>query len=513
VIAQRPPIAFVYSARDSDVEDNSNGAVEIMDTMAKISVGDNMSIVNAFGQPSVEVEWGSRAIFSPIPKVSDISLINEPMLTGTTMVDVLAPIGKGQNMLLIGSDLSQMRDITSNFVKAQSEVVTTQCIYAITSQDDRDAIIKNLEQDGLLESTIIVAVRKDDDESSSSETSKAAEAITVASTACAIAESFAKDKGQDAVVIIDNIDYHKKLWDETTRTLVDIWGIDAVVAADREGGASSEMRAFYSALIQRAANYKGDNGGSVTLALMTTIPSLQQDNEDEELFQIEDFSLAGDRIKDRLDMLVQKNIPLTASTLRKIKIPIPSAKEGKRRLVLQHVDDLISMSDGQIWLDDEKFSRMFPPVDPQRSITRIGIGADTESRADAPAIRRIVEGIRLELQQAANMDGAELTTFASKKQMQRGKAWYLAMDQEPGTCRSLAETCITLLAASMGALDDIIGNDTVAGSKEGRTIIKELMDHAQSVAPNATKEVNTSLDLTPDTRKELEEAINSYFTK
>jgi hypothetical protein len=51
-----------------------------------------------------------------------------------------------------------------------------------------------------------------------------------------------------------------------------------------------------------------------------------------------------------------------------------------------------------------------PSIDPQRSITRIGIGADTDSRADAPAIRRIAEGVRLDLAQAASMDGAESTT-------------------------------------------------------------------------------------------------------
>ena len=88
-----------------------------------------------------------------------------------------------------------------------------------------------------MDSTIVVAAR----DNIESETARAAEAITVAGTACAIAESFAKDKSQDAVVIIDNLDYHKNLWDETTRILVDIYGIDAVVAADREGGASSEL--------------------------------------------------------------------------------------------------------------------------------------------------------------------------------------------------------------------------------------------------------------------------------
>lgn len=504
VIAQRPPVAFVYSM-DSSTENSLDGTVEILGEMAEISVSDDMSIVNAFGGPTSSTSWGNHAIFSPIPKVSDISLINTPRLTGTTIVDVLAPIGKGQNMLIVGSDESQMRDLSFNFLRTQSGVENTKCIYAITQ--DRAAVMEKLEKEGLLESVIVVAAR----DGIESESAKAAEAITVASTACAIAESFAKDRGQDTLVVVDNLDCHKQLWDETTRILVDIYGVDAVVTADREGGASSEMRAFYSSLIQRAANYnEKQGGGSVTLAVMTTIPKEKAD--DDTVFEAEDFALAGDRIKTRIETLVNKNIPLTAATLRKIQIPVPSASEGKRRLALQHVEDLISMSDGQIWLDENLIQAgRSPPLDPQRSITRIGIGADTESRADAPAIRRIVEGVRLELQQAASMEGAELTN-ASKNQRRRGEAWFLAMNQESSEgARSLAETCVALLAASSGVLDNIVEAGGVAGSETGRSTMKELIEHVQSRIPDAMDDINKSLDLDPTVRQEIEEAIASYF--
>ena len=61
-------------------------------------------------------------------------------------------------------------------------------------------------------------------------------------------------------------------------------------------------------------------------------------------------------------------------------------------------------------------------MDLKRSITRIGIGADIESRAEAPAITRIVEGLQLELSQAQNMDGADIEKTASKKQMRNLQA-------------------------------------------------------------------------------------------
>jgi F-type H+-transporting ATPase subunit alpha len=499
VIAERPPMAFVYS--DSDIE-SLDGIVEIMDTMAQIDVGEDMRVVNCFGQPTPSTTVGSHAVFAPIPKVADIALINSPVLTGTTMVDVLAPIGKGQNMLLIGADVDEMRDLACNMFATQS--ANLKCVYAATR--DPKPIMDKLEKAGILDQVTVVAARDGID----GDVAQASEAIVVAGAACSIAEAFAQDNGQDTLVIVDTLDYHKNFWDATTRVLVDIYGIDAVVAADREGGASSEMRGFYSSLIQRAANFKKNGGGTVTLVLMTTIPGAQDDEN--AVFLPEDFEQAGEKIKARLDILVNKKIPLTAATLRKIQIPIPSVSEGKRRMVLQHVDDLISMSDGQIWLDEEiKQAGQNPPMDPKRSITRVGIGADTESRADAPAIRRIAAGVRLDLAQSASMDGAEVNT-ASIKQILKRNAWLLAMHQEPSQGgRSLSESCVVLLAASIGSLNETTESGGLAGTVAGQTVIKELLEHVRSRAPSVMNGINESFDITGEARTELEEAIRSYF--
>lgn len=497
VMAQRPPIAFVYS----DSVDAVDGTVEIMDRMAQIDVGEEMRVVNCFGQPTPTTCIGSHAVFAPIPKVSDIALINAPMLTGTTMVDVLAPIGKGQNMLLIGSDVEELRNLALSMFTTQSQNPKIKCVYAATS-NPQEVMTKF---SSVLDDIIVVAARDDID----GDVAQAAEAIVVAAAACTIAEAFAMEQGMDTIVVVDSLDFHKSFWDTTTRVLVDIYGVDAVVAADREGGASSEMRGFYSSLIQRAANFRKRGAGSVTLALMVTIPVAQDDENT--VFSPEDFALAGDKIKTRIDLLVEKNIPLTAATLRKIQIPIPTVSEGKRRMVLQHIDDLISMSDGQVWFD-EKLSRagQSPPMDPQRSITRIGIGADTESRADAPAIRRIAEGVRLDLAQAASMDGAE-STSASRKQIVKLNAWQLAMYQDAGIARSLSESCVVLLAASMGALNGTVEGGGVAGTDRGRRVIKELLEHVASRVPGVIHSIDESLDIDANALSELEGAIGSYF--
>jgi hypothetical protein len=318
----------------------------------------------------------------------------------------------------------------------------------------------------------------------------------------------------DTLVVVDNIDQHKQLWDTTTRVLVDVFGIDSVVKGESEGASSSEMRAFFSSLVQRSARYKSKRGGgSVTLLLLTTIPKMSGTDEDA-VYSPKDFEGSPAKVRERIELLVEKNIPLTAGNLRKIRIPIPSDTEGRRRLSLQHVDELISMSDGQIWLDEElEEAGRRPAMDFQRSVTRIGIGADTESQADAPAMRRVVQGLRLDLSQALDMDGADVGISASKKQMRTAKAWLLAMHQPSASgARRLSESCAVMLAASRGYLNDSVENDVHAGTPEGEKLLRDLLDHVKVVASAAMAEVDSSQDFTETTKEAIEDAIKSFFS-
>jgi F-type H+-transporting ATPase subunit alpha len=516
VVAHRPPLLFVYSDKDPLNDDSIEGGghVKVLSSMTCISTSTAKSVVDCFGrsdEPTISAsteETLERAIFSPIPRVSDIALINNPMLTGITMVDVLAPIGRGQNMLMVGHDLGEMRGFAMDFVKTQLLTgENTKCIYA--AADDCDDVLERLRAAGIEDQVHVVVPTNTTNVKA--DVSKAAEAVAIAGSACAIGEAYALKKGMNAVVVIDTIDLHKKLWDVTTRVLVDVFGIDAVVKGDRDGGASSEMRAFYSSLIQRAGQFKKKmGGGSVTLLLLTTIPRAHSDED--AVFSESDFEKSSDKIRERIKLLVEKKIPITAATLQKIQIPIPSASEGQRRLVLQHMDELISMSDGQIWLDERlEALGQRPPMDPQRSLTRIGIGHDTDSRADAPALRRIVEGLRLALSQSANMDGAEANT-ASLKQIRKQNALLLAMYQTSGSGgRKLSESCVVSLAAFQGYLDETVDSGRLAGTEKGQRVVSGLLQHVRTVAPDALADVDKSLDLSVESRAVLISAIESYF--
>lgn len=532
VIAQRPPIAFVvceFGDYDQSLRDKT---ISILGTRTSISISHDLfgSIIDCYGNsmtssptsPAVcDDNTIHRAIFAPIPKVSDIALINSPLLTGTAMVDALAPIGKGQNMLVIGQDTGVgQRDLVIGAIKTQiNSVKGAKCVYAITNKDSktRKEIVQKLKNAGILDDIVVVCARERSPGADHGNIMAVdgAEAITVAAAACSIGEGLALSEGVDTFVVVDDIDQHKVFWDWTTRELIEIYGMNAVVKDDKNGGASSEMRGFYSSLIQRAAQFnEKKGGGSMTLTLLTNLEGQFGAADDEgTVFSADDFAESSEKVRQRISILVNKNIPLTPQNLRKIQIPLPVASESekKRRLALQHVDDLISMSDGQIWLDENLFNNgQRPAVDAQRSITRIGIGADTNSRADAPALRGLAGGLRFDFAQADSLEGAG-TNSGAEKQIMKKKAYLLAMHQEPGEVRTLSENCVALMAASMRLLDSTILQGGVAGTKEGQETINGLIQHLHKVAPDVMAEIDTSLDMNPSVREVLETSIKEYF--
>lgn len=498
----------------------------------------------------------TRPIFMPIPKISEIGLIDSPLVSGITAIDALTPIGKGQNMLVIGNaDDTNNDDSTTtrttnkrgwmiNFLRNVIEnnrnddkSKKMRCFYGLTSGDGntRSNLLDRLKEAGIQEDVVTVLSTCSHDEElaggtgagiSAEKTITAAEAVAVAASTCSLAEHHALTTGCDSIVFIDDLNLHKSLWDVTTQFLVQVYGEDAVVAADLQGSGSSEMRGYFSGLIQRSARFNvNKGGGSVTLILLSTLPGDEDQadsnngEEEEPTFDPSDFDNMPEKIKARISMLVKAKVPLTPTNLKKIQIPLPSTSdaENAKRLALQHVEDLISMSDGQIWLDDALAkSGRSPPLDPSRSITRVGVGADTVScRADAPALRSVVGSLRFEFQQAMDvMDTATASSIVgNKKQVQRRDAFLLAMHQESNQRRKLSHECIALLAASRGHLDAVLAEGGLAGTDQGREAIDGLIEYVESNASGAVAEIESSLDLSNEGKSLLEDAIASYFSQ
>lgn len=496
-----------------------------------------------------------RPLFVPTPKISDIGLIDSPLVTGITAIDALTPIGKGQNMLIIGTEemdecgggggengnvrlnkrgwmINLLRNVVENHRRSGGNML---CFFCLTSTDPkvRTFVLQGISDAGIRDD--IVTVLASTTSTSFGTNSKhdnrigAAEAVAAAATACTLAEHHALTMGGDAVVVIDDVNLHKSLWDITTHELVGVFGTKSVVEADLNGGSSSEMRGYFSGLIQRAARFSiKKGGGSVTLILLSTLPDPDGgiDNDEEwttTTFTASDFDSMSEKIRARIRMLVSANVPLTATNLRKIKLPVPrqSAAEDQRRLAMQHIEDLISMSDGQVWLDGSMKGRS-PPLDPSRSITRVGVGADTLSRADAPALRSVVGSLRFEFQQALDLSPDSSSSSPgsmggggddNSRQVRRRDAFLLAMYQEVHEGRKLSDECTLLLAASRGHLDSVLAEGGMAGTLMGQETIKRMLEYVRIEAGEITHSIDETLDLSSEGRSALEDAIIAYFTK
>ena len=57
-----------------------------------------------------------------------------------------------------------------------------------------------------------------------------------------------------------------------------------------------------------------------------------------------------------------------------------------------------------------------------------------------------------------------------------------------------------------------MNSGVVAGTDEGETLMKELLEHVKKTAPNAMEEIDSSQDLTESVRDDIENAIKTFFS-
>jgi F0F1-type ATP synthase alpha subunit len=87
----------------------------------------------------------------------------------------------------------------------------------------------------------------------------------------------------------------------------------------------------------------------------------------------------------------------------------------------------------------------------------------------------------------------------------------LAMQQDIGERRSLSENVVVLLAASTGALDEVVRAGGKAGTASGAEAIQKLLEDVKAIVPEAMEEIDRTLDLTDEVRDRLEVAINKHY--
>lgn len=202
-----------------NLEENEVGAIVLGDYL-KIKQGDKVKgtgrllsigvgekligrVIDPLGKPLDDKGSIDTQTFYPIEKIApgviDRHPVNTPLQTGIKAIDSMIPIGRGQRELIIGDrGIGKTSLAIDTIINQKKENVI--CIYvAIGQKTSRIAqIINTLKHHKAMEHTIIVAANASD---------PASLQFIAPYAGCAIGEYF-MDKGQDALVIYDDLSKH-----------------------------------------------------------------------------------------------------------------------------------------------------------------------------------------------------------------------------------------------------------------------------------------------------------------
>ena len=164
--------------------------------------------------------------------------------------------------------------------------------------------------------------------------------------------------------------------------------------------------------------------------------------------------------------------------------------------------NVISITDGQIFLDTELFNSGFrPAIDVGLSVSRVG------GTAQSKVIRKFSGRLRLDLAQYREMAafaqfGSDLDK-ATQDKLAQGERLMEALKQPQFSPYTTAHQYAILFAAVNGLLIDI-------ETKKLRDFIKGCLDYLDSHYGEAVESIEKSGESSPETDKTLTEAIETY---
>lgn len=223
--------------------------------VARVPVGEGLlgRVVDALGTPldgGPPIEGVRRdPIERSAPGILDRDLITEPLMTGTTVVDAMIPLGRGQRALLLGDRKTGKTSLAIDAVINQrhSDVF---CVYALIGQrmSAIEQAVDSVRRHGAIERTIFVV----------GEASSAAGAQwLVPYAACTMAEYF-RDTGRHALLVLDDLSKHAIVYRQLSLLLRRPPGREAY---------PGDIFYIHSRLLERAAKLSAERGGGSLTAL------------------------------------------------------------------------------------------------------------------------------------------------------------------------------------------------------------------------------------------------------
>ncbi len=401
-------------------------------------------VVDSLGNPIDGKGPIAQTRFEPIEKVAPGVIarksVSQPVQTGYKSIDSMIPIGRGQRELIIGDRQTGKTAMAIDAIINQKST-GIKCIYVAVGQKASTIanIVRKLEENGALAHTIVVAA---------SASESAALQFIAPFAGCTMGEYF-RDKGQDALIVYD--DLTKQAWAYRQISLL----------LKRPPGREAypgDVFYLHSRLLERAARVNEEYVEKMT----------------------------NGAVKGQTGSLTA--LPIIETQAGDVSAFVPT--------------NVISITDGQIFLETDLFNAgIRPAVNAGISVSRVGGAAQTK------IIKKLGGGIRLALAQYREL--AAFSQFASdldeatRSQLEHGQRVTELMKQNQYAPMSVAEMGVALFAVEKGFFKDVELSKVLSFERKLQAFMKSdykaLVDHIDATA-----------DFNNDIEKQLTEAITKF---
>ena len=379
--------------------------------VASIMVSEQMlgRVINPLGQPlDGNGEIGGEKFLMPLdrkaPGVIYRQPVNQPLQTGLKSVDSMIPIGRGQRELIIGDRQTGKTAIAIDTIINQRSNYENgdpvYCIYVAIGQKASTVanIVNTLKEAGAMDYTVVV---------SATAAESAALQYFAPMAGAAIGEYF-RDRGLHALVVYDDLSKQAVAYREVSLILRRPSGREAY---------PGDVFYLHSRLLERAAKIN---------------------NQEEVARQMNDLP---ECLKDK----VKGGGSLTA-------LPIIETQAGDVSAYIP--TNVISITDGQIYLDTNLFNQGFrPAIDVGISVSRVGGAAQIKSMKKVAGTLKIDQAQYRELESFAkfssDMDAVTAMTI------DRGRKNNQLLIQSQYSPMPVAEQVAILYCGTRGLLKEV----------------------------------------------------------
>ncbi len=275
VITEDGSVGMVYSITDEGIEAlmfQSEDRIEAGKRVARtgdlfnIPVSDNLlgRVVDPLTKPldgegPIRGEKKMMRIEREAPGITERVEVNRPLETGVTAVDLMVPVGYGQREVIVGDAKTGKTTLLLQAISNQVKKGTV-CIYVGISKES--SALKEVEDYlkgvNAFEEVVMMVTTSNQNPTMH---------YIAPLSGMSVAEYF-RDKGNDVLIVFDDLSNHAKAYREISLLLKNPPGREAY---------PGDIFHLHGALIERAGNIKDGEGGEVSITALPVAETLEND--------------------------------------------------------------------------------------------------------------------------------------------------------------------------------------------------------------------------------------------